>query len=67
MEIQTMTGEQLLKKLQALTPEQLKFGVYTRAEDVGRWRSTVYSTCDRIVIHDVPNEKGEELKGLVIL
>lgn len=43
-----MTGEELFQALAAMTPEQRKLQVCTRAEDVGRWRETVYNSCESI-------------------
>ena len=63
-----MTGEQLLKSLQEMTPEQLKLNVFTLAKDVGRFRKTVYSPIDRIWVRVMNLEEDDdcEIKGLVI-
>lgn len=60
-----MTGEQLLKCLQAMKPEQLKLDVFTRVEDVGRWRETVYNPCESIDVWGIDAD-DEEVEGLVI-
>lgn len=56
-----MTGEELFQKLAAMTPEQRKLQICTRAEDVGRWRETVYNPCESIRVDD-----GSETICLVI-
>lgn len=47
-----MTGEELFQQLAAMTPEQRKLPVCTRAEDVGRWRETVYNPVESIRVKD---------------
>ena len=60
-----MTGEQLLEQLQKMSPEQRKLAVFTKAEDVGKWRETFYFPVTSIRKADVSlSDKPEE--GLLI-
>lgn len=45
-----MTGQQLLEKFQALTPEQLALRVVIKESAFG-----YYDTIDRIVVRRIPN------------
>jgi len=58
-----MTGEELLRKLQEMTPEERRLTVYREETDRDQWSD--FTPCYRVGVLQMPDEYGEQ-QALVI-